>query len=538
LRRSTKRPALGYCRSLLTLSIFALGLAAFSTTTAWAEIVDTFYIPGAGDSVCYIRHLNEAALARSGGQLEGPADWPQYQGNAQHIGYNPTDESVPPLTFRWEHLLISGPISPVAIVGNRVIATPWYPGPSVPNGAFLWCFDIETGDTLWWGSFGGADYMSQATYEAGLVYVAMFTSWFYVAAVEIETGALVWMSPYREQDSHSLAATVYQGRVFNAGNFYGGMHAFNAVTGEELWKIRYVAEDEWTPAVYLDRTYAFEARRLYVNNVATGDSIYYFRPDTLDTDFSRGALGQGNAPLLDTTNMLLYLTEDSGLYCIDVSSDPKIVWKHKDEGIYFRVMPVLYDTLLIAMTKPNLSVYHALTGQLLWTFDGYESFAYNYPPVVSNGYVYVSSPDRVYAIDINTHQAAWTMDSDGGFVSIGNGCLCVSTHEGRLYCYGSPSTDVADYPELNLPSGYMLEQNYPNPFNPTTQISFTLPRRTDIRLEIFDPTGRLVETLAEGSYPAGEYSVEWNGTDHASGVYLYRLTAGDQVESKKMVLVK
>ena len=265
--------------------------------------------------------------------------------------------------------------------------------------------------------------------------------------------------------------------------------------------------------------------------------IRFFRPDTLDM-IHVDRVGQGNAPLLDTTNMLLYLTEDSALYCLDVSADPKLIWKHKDEGIFFRVTPALYDTLLIAMTHFNLSVYHALTGQLLWTFYPDEPFAYNYPPEVSNGYIYASSPDRVYAIDINTHQAVWKMNSDGGFVSVGNGCLFVSTHEGRLYCYGSPPTDVTDDTRPDLPIDYMLEQNYPNPFNPTTEISFSLSQRNDIELEVFDPTGRLVETLAEGSYPPGDFTVEWNGKDHASGVYLYRLTAGDRVESKKMVLVK
>jgi len=487
-----------------------------------------------GDSVCYIRHLNETASARSGAQLEGPADWPQYQGNAQHLGYNPTDVTTPPLSFRWSRKLIDGPISPVAIVGTRVVATPWQPWPSEPSGAYLWCFDIVSGDTLWWGAFGGAVHMSQATYEGGLVYAAMETSWYYVAAVEIDSGNLVWMSPYRAQINHSLAVTVYEGRAFVPGNTYGGMHAFDALTGEELWRMRYVDEDEWTPAVYLDRTYAYQARRLYINDVATGDSILYFRPDTLATRDD----GQGNSPLLDTTNMLLYLTEDSGLFALDVSGDPKVVWKHKDEGIYFRVMPVLMDTLLFAVTKANLNVYHALTGQLLWQFEGDEPFASNYPPVVSNGYLFVSSPDQVYVVDIEAQQEVWRLPTAGGFLSVGNGVMFVSTFEGSLLCYGSPYTDISEDSAPELPSDYLLMQNYPNPFNPTTEIRFVLPRRSDVRLEIFDPTGRLVEVLVNGSYSAGEYSVVWDASNYASGVYLYRLKADNRTESKKMVLVK
>ena len=158
--------------------------------------------------------------------------------NAQHIGYNPTDVSVPPLTFRWEHILISGPISPVAIVGNRVIATPGNPVSRIPTVPTFGALTSETGDTLWWGCFGGRAWeMSQATYESGLVYAAMCLTYFYVAAVDPKTVTLVDFALSRT-DSHSLAATVYQGRVFNAGNTYGGMHAFDALTGEKLWRIK------------------------------------------------------------------------------------------------------------------------------------------------------------------------------------------------------------------------------------------------------------------------------------------------------------
>jgi flagellar hook assembly protein FlgD len=85
---------------------------------------------------------------------------------------------------------------------------------------------------------------------------------------------------------------------------------------------------------------------------------------------------------------------------------------------------------------------------------------------------------------------------------------------------------------------FTLEQNYPNPFNPSTEIRFSLTRRAQVRLEVFDPTGRLVTTLLNRSLGAGEHTATWDGADYASGVYLYRLTVGDQSDSKKMVLVK
>lgn len=92
-------------------------------------------------------------------------------------------------------------------------------------------------------------------------------------------------------------------------------------------------------------------------------------------------------------------------------------------------------------------------------------------------------------------------------------------------------------------------QNYPNPFNPTTTISFTIPSvgallaapngtRQAVSLRIFNPTGQLIETLINDQLSPGEHSVVWNAHDQPSGMYFYRLQAGDYVETKKLMLLK
>ena len=86
---------------------------------------------------------------------------------------------------------------------------------------------------------------------------------------------------------------------------------------------------------------------------------------------------------------------------------------------------------------------------------------------------------------------------------------------------------------------FALSQNYPNPFNPTTTIQFSLPAFTsDVRLEVFDLLGRSVAVLATGSMDAGQYSVRFEGAGLSSGMYLYRLQAGEQVSIRKMILLK
>ena len=89
-----------------------------------------------------------------------------------------------------------------------------------------------------------------------------------------------------------------------------------------------------------------------------------------------------------------------------------------------------------------------------------------------------------------------------------------------------------------IPSKYELTQNYPNPFNPSTSIDFSIPQSGYVRLGVFDMLGREVETLVNGEYESGTYSVTWNASRYASGAYVYLLQSGDFTATKKMMIVK
>lgn len=94
-----------------------------------------------------------------------------------------------------------------------------------------------------------------------------------------------------------------------------------------------------------------------------------------------------------------------------------------------------------------------------------------------------------------------------------------------------------------MPTRFGLEQNFPNPFNPTTTIRFSLPRSGQVSLEIYNILGQPVAQPVEETLPAGEHDVVWDGRDHggepvASGIYVYRLRAGDETMTRTMALVK
>jgi hypothetical protein len=92
--------------------------------------------------------------------------------------------------------------------------------------------------------------------------------------------------------------------------------------------------------------------------------------------------------------------------------------------------------------------------------------------------------------------------------------------------------------EINTPNEFALEQNYPNPFNPKTQIQFSIPTKEFVVLILYDELGNVISELMSEDKPAGKYKVNYDATNLSSGIYFYRLKAGNFVETKKMILLK
>lgn len=106
-----------------------------------------------------------------------------------------------------------------------------------------------------------------------------------------------------------------------------------------------------------------------------------------------------------------------------------------------------------------------------------------------------------------------------------------------------PGTVTSADEPLAIPARFAISQNYPNPFNPTTQFDYAVSSRSFVSITVYDLLGREVKSLVSDEKAAGVYKAEWDGTDNAgtvlpSGMYLYRMTAGNFAETKKMILMK
>ncbi|RPI05648.1 MAG: T9SS C-terminal target domain-containing protein [Ignavibacteriae bacterium] len=108
--------------------------------------------------------------------------------------------------------------------------------------------------------------------------------------------------------------------------------------------------------------------------------------------------------------------------------------------------------------------------------------------------------------------------------------------------HGNPGFDdavtVVDAGELEAPRKYMLHQNFPNPFNPSTTITFTIPEKSFVTLKIYDLLGREVSSVISEELAQGNYTRRWDGRGVASGIYFYRMHAGNFIETKKMMFIK
>ena len=150
----------------------------------------------------------------------------------------------------------------------------------------------------------------------------------------------------------------------------------------------------------------------------------------------------------------------------------------------------------------------------------------------------VTDSTKLVWLKRSTSGGAWT--NIGGTITGGN---LISTVDFSSFYEFTIGTDTSHTLLVNdklniIPNEYSLQQNYPNPFNPSTTIKFALPVAAHVKLLIYNSLGQEIAGLISQDMKAGVYTTEWNASHFASGVYYYRITAGNFVQTKKLLLLK
>jgi hypothetical protein len=146
---------------------------------------------------------------------------------------------------------------------------------------------------------------------------------------------------------------------------------------------------------------------------------------------------------------------------------------------------------------------------------------------IGNKFIFVNSPDTTTPI-AGEQFLILTADHSEKLIGIVNNGIGISV---------SAATGIKKETN-NVPLVFALKQNYPNPFNPSTTISYQIPNSGFVNLKIYDITGKEVITLVKEQKSAGSYSVRFNANNLPSGIYLCKIESGNNIQTKKMMLMK
>lgn len=147
-------------------------------------------------------------------------------------------------------------------------------------------------------------------------------------------------------------------------------------------------------------------------------------------------------------------------------------------------------------------------------------------------------------VSSNINPATTTSPDVAGFYqspgTYGGGIAFVGANQNRIFYDGSNISPPVGINQngTDIPNAFSLSQNYPNPFNPSTRINFAIPKASFVTINIYNTLGQVVGNIISKDLNAGSYSIEWSAADFTSGVYFYRIIAGDFTQTKKMLLVK
>ena len=253
---------------------------------------------------------------------------------------------------------------------------------------------------------------------------------------------------------------------------------------------------------------------------------------------------------------------------VKVSSDGGFTWNEVtgnipgDNAVFFRVNSHPLDANTMYLVKMGFSEGNKLfkTTDLGDTWTNISGDLPNVPhsdlfidPLIPSHY-YTANDFGVY--ESTNEGVNWEREGNGfpfvpvmdfDYVDFGNGqrLLRAGTHGRSIYEAMLPIvTNVGEKEIVKMPTEFLLFQNYPNPFNPITNISYTLPVESQVKLSIYNLLGELVETIVNEKQNARKYDAVWNAGKHPSGVYIYTLDAvsvnGSEQKkiSKKMLLLK
>jgi hypothetical protein len=359
--------------------------------------------------------------------------WPMFQSNREHNGYLPISLEPGNFSLRWQkNLAVS---SPVTAADGFVIFT---------SGATLYVLDAVDGEAMWSKSLSGY-HVGHPSYGYGNVYIQTcnHSSDTWLHAINATTGEYVFKSGTSAQWENYYSPTLYDGKAYINGGYYGGTYAYNAFSGVRLWFRELNQYDEWTPAVDANYIYAYIGEScsgcnnagLNIVNRQTGAFVRRI----VDSGFDWQGWSMNLAPVLGGMGDVLAI-HNGRLLCFDIINN---TIKYQVGGSFIG-QPVIAKGEIYTINGGKLDVRDEATGNVSWGWQPPEGSLTGYL-AVTDSHVFARTSSNTYAIDLYSRDMVWSYPAAGNF-AIANETLYIGTGASLIAIAAeakSPSNPVA-----------------------------------------------------------------------------------------------
>lgn len=359
-----------------------------------------------------------------------------------------------------------------------------------------------------------------------------------------------------------IYSSTNQGATWNAlayGNFGGGIYCFNIVNNDRIvaggYGIINKSDDngaswQWAANV---TDFSGDPYICYYITKAFGDEVLAAVSDYgIWVSANNGSSWGGGFNQIGTNDIYrMKMNQDSTLYAsyngwVLRSTDFGYSWKTSTLTPSQFVTSIAFSkTNAIFIGTTDMGVLKSSDKAKTWlpANTGIEHKAVWFLTFDSSGTLWAGTDSNGVYYSTNGG-VSWIQQNDGldditsvGVFSLPDGYIYAVTSQGYIYRSSTKVTDV-EAQRTNVPSNFSLSQNYPNPFNPTTTINYYIPKTSFVTISVYDVLGREIETLVNEEKPVGTYNVGFNASKLTSGIYFYRMQAGDFVETKKLIVLK
>ena len=371
-----------------------------------------------------LRATSALLLASLLGGCDPSYTWPTYQGGKEHTGYVSTQIDVAGISTSFSSApgFADLPLNAATAAEGKVFTS--------ERGYFdddvrLMAVSAVTGLPIWHVSFDDLYSVNPPAYAKGVVFLqaGRHSNNTWLRAYDAADGTLLWESPFGAQWERYLAPTIDQGVVYINGGSYGGMYAFDAETGEQLWFANHLPQyHDWTPALTPQYALAYMGYGLYAVDRQTGEDAFVI----YDWNYNWNGYSVGLAPVVGNQNDA-YVAHNGRLVRFDLSAHVAS-WELDDA---FEAQVALAAGVLYVANGGVLEARDALTGSLLWSWTppGGEGVQGNV--IVTDSHVIASTDAGTYLIDLATHDSVFSHLAHG-HLSLAQERLLIAQESGFL----------------------------------------------------------------------------------------------------------